>query len=230
MTTEASDWLEERVAAATDAPIASGTYAERLARSSCSAEHALWALRHGADWRAGWGSCPRADWLAEAYVLTSCREGGGRNHRALVLWIGREVERAWSALLLQCDPASRPRVDRCTLAVRAGAGFAIDWGKNKPGGPPDFAAFAVASLFDREEADWTARAARGEARTPDGEARALAHAALRAASSPLSGDMPGGALLALAWHVAWSDEAPAIARAFAEAFPCPEALRCPLPE
>jgi hypothetical protein len=225
--TEQESWLEERAAA--DVPLASGTYAERLARAGCCAEHALWALRHGADWQAGWSSCPRADWLAEAYVLTTCREGGGDNHRRLVGWIGLQVERAWSTVMLQCDPSVRPRVERVALAVRAAAGFAIDWGKRKPGGPPDFAALAVSALFDEPESDWTAGAARGQARTPDGEALALAHAALRAACSALSGDMPGAALLALSWHRGWSDEAPALAREFAAAFPCPTALRCELP-
>jgi hypothetical protein len=227
---DSSDWLEERAeAATTEASVAGGTYAERLARVGCGAEHALWALRHGADWRAAWSSCPRPDWLAEAFVLASCREGGGANHRRLVGWIGREVERAWSDVLLRREPDARARVERCTLAVRAATSFAIDWSGKSMGRPPQLVALTVSALFDPDEADWTADEAIGQRSTPDRRARAVAHAALRASCSALAGDCPGAALRALAWGLSWSDEEPSLARAFVEAFDCPEDLRCDLP-
>jgi hypothetical protein len=225
-----ADWLEGRLAAAEAAYVTtSGTHAELLARAGCSAEHALWSLRYGADWRAAWAACPRADWLAEAFVMTSCREGSGANHRRLVGWIGAQVGAAWDALELQCDPAAKGRVERSRLAVRAARTFAVEWGLRRPGGPPDIAAFSVQSLFQQDDADWTPAAARAAVRTPDGEARALVHAALRAACSALSGDCPGAALRALAWHHGWSDENAGLAGSFVEAFACPEQLRSDLP-
>lgn len=81
-------------------------------------------------------------------------------------------------------------------------------------------------LFRPEEVDWTPAAAREAGRSADQEALALVRAALFSATSALSGDRPGRALRALAWHHAWSDEHPGLSRAFAEAFPCPESLRC----
>ena len=210
-------------------PLARGTYAERLAAVGCNADHALWALSHGANWTTAWGSCPRPDWLAEAFVLSCCREGGGPDHRRLVGWLGAETERAWTAVALRADPGARARVLRCTMAVRAAAAFAQDWGKKRPGGPPDFAAFPVSSLFDREEASWTPSVAAELSWNVDGEALAIAHAALRAACSALSGDAPGGAMRALAWAYAGKAEAPELAARFAKAFPCPLPLRCELP-
>jgi len=206
-----------------------GSYAEKLAVAGCCAEHALWALQHGADWVTGWSSCPRPDWLAEAWVLTSCAEGSGDAHRRLVGWMGKEIDRLWTSLALRADPKAAPRIKRCTLAVRAATAFAQDWGRKRLGGPPDIVAFSVSSLFDREEAEWTPAVALEMERTTDAEAIAAANAALRAACSALSGDMPAAAMRALSWSVAWADEVPELSARFAREFPCPDALRCELP-
>ncbi len=212
-----------------DASLAArGTYAERLAVAKCDAEHALWALQHGADWRTGWSTCPRPDWLAQAYVLTRCEEGGGDAHRKLVGWLGAQVDRAWTGICLLYSPVAKDRVARCTLAVRAAASFARDWGRHFPGGPPDLVAFSVGALFDQPEAEW------GPGEHPrldaDDEAAAVAHAALHAACSALTGTSPSACLRALAWASAWQDEAPGLAAAFAREFECPEELRCAPPE
>lgn len=204
-----------------------GTYAERLAIVRADAEHALWAVQHGADWPAGWRACPRLDWLLEAWMLAACGEGGGDAHRLVVGWLAVESARAFEEQKATM-PADwfRPRrqvTDPLPVAsaIHAAHDFAARWSRREPGGPPDIVAFSVTALFPSHIAAF--------ASTSGDRSRAVAAAALRTAYAALDPMSIPAAGRALSVVEAGSHVAPELVARFVEAFEAPAALRCELP-